>query len=94
MASNTHLLRCGIEGRCTLAKETTRNQGEYTIQYVRLMYISVFHLCFSIAVSQTTLLHMKRLNKTEPPIFVLMCILRFQSQHFRILFFKPFVLIL
>ena len=33
------------------------------------------------------LLHMKRLNKTESPIFVLLCVLCFQRQTFRFLFY-------
>ena len=37
------------------------------------------------AASQTILLHMKRLNKTESPIFVLLCVLCFKRQHFRFL---------
>ena len=35
------------------------------------------------ATSQTSLLHMKRFNKTECPGFVLLCILCFQRQPFR-----------
>ena len=32
--------------------------------------------------SQTTVLHMKRLNQTESPIFVILCLLCFQRQSF------------
>ena len=32
--------------------------------------------------SQTTVLHMKRLNQTESPIFVILCVLCFQRQFF------------
>ena len=32
--------------------------------------------------SQTTMLHMKRLNQTESPIFVILCVLCFQRQYF------------
>ena len=32
--------------------------------------------------SQTTALHMKRLNQTESPIFVILCVLCFQRQSF------------
>ena len=31
---------------------------------------------------QTTVLHMKRLNETESPIFVILCVLCFQRQSF------------
>ena len=34
------------------------------------------------AASQTTMLHMKRLNQTESPIFIIMCVLCFQTQSF------------
>ena len=34
------------------------------------------------AALQTTVLHMKRLSKTESPIFVLLCVLCFQRQSF------------
>ena len=34
------------------------------------------------AASQTTVLHMKRLNQTESPIFVILCVLCFQRQSF------------
>ena len=37
--------------------------------------------------SQTTLLFMKRLNKTESPIFGLLCVLCFQMQPFRFAFY-------
>ena len=40
-------------------------------------------------VSQTTVLHMKRLNQTESPIFVILCVLCFQR-----LFFLTLILIL
>ena len=32
--------------------------------------------------SQTTVLHMKRLNQTESPIFMILCVLCFQRQSF------------
>ena len=31
---------------------------------------------------QTTVLHMKRLNQTESPIFVILCVLCFQRQSY------------
>ena len=34
------------------------------------------------AASQTTVLHMKKLNQTESPIFVILCVLCFQRQSF------------
>ena len=34
------------------------------------------------AASQTTVSHMKRLNQTESPIFVILCVLCFQRQSF------------
>ena len=34
------------------------------------------------AASQTTVLHMKRLNQTDSPIFVILCVLCFQRQIF------------
>ena len=37
------------------------------------------------AASQTTVLHMKRLNQTESPIFVNLCVLCFQRQSFLLL---------
>ena len=36
----------------------------------------------SYAASQTTVLHMKGLSKTESPIFMILCVLCFQSQSF------------
>ena len=38
------------------------------------------------AASQTTVLHMKRLNHTESPIFVILCVLCFQRHSFLTLF--------
>ena len=35
-----------------------------------------------VAASQTTVLHMKRLNQTESPIFVILCVLCLQRQSF------------
>ena len=34
------------------------------------------------AVSQTTVLHMKKLNQTESSVFVILCVLCFQRQSF------------
>ena len=39
------------------------------------------------AASHITVLHMKRLNKSESPIFVTLCVLCFQRQSFRFLFY-------
>ena len=39
------------------------------------------------AASQTKVVYMKRFNKTEFPIFILLCVLCFQSQPFRFLFY-------
>ena len=41
--------------------------------------------------SRTTLLHIKRLNKTESPIFFLLCVLCLQRQPFRLLFIIPHI---
>ena len=41
--------------------------------------------------SQTIVLYMKRLDKTEFPIFVCLCVLRFQRQPFRLLFILYFL---
>ena len=38
--------------------------------------------------SQTTVLHMKRLNKTESPTVVIECVLCFQRQYFLLLFYS------
>ena len=40
------------------------------------------------AASQTTMLHMKRLNQTESPIFVILCVLCFQMQSFLLLLYS------
>ena len=43
------------------------------------------------AVLQTILLHMKRFNKTESPIFVLLCVLCFQRQSFKFSLTQVFI---
>ena len=40
------------------------------------------------AASQTTVLHMKRLNQTESPIFMILCVLCFQRHSFFTLFYS------
>ena len=42
------------------------------------------------AASQTTVLHVKGLNQTESPIFVILCVLCFQRQSFFLLLFVEF----
>ena len=45
------------------------------------------------AASQTTVMHMKRLNQTESPIFVILCVQCFQRQSF-LTFILPKAMIL
>ena len=42
----------------------------------------MFRFFLLYAASQTSALHMKRLNQTESPIFVILCVLCFQRQSF------------
>ena len=41
------------------------------------------------AASQTTVLHMKRLNQSECPILVILCVIYFQWQSFFTFIFSP-----
>ena len=41
--------------------------------------------------SQSTYLYMKKFNKTESPIFIILCVLCFQKQPFRVFFFFFFL---
>ena len=44
--------------------------------------MTFFLFCQEKASKQTKVLHMKRLNQTESPIFVILCVLCFQRQSF------------
>ena len=45
---------------------------------VKCKYIWLLRLCqWAYAASQTTMLHMKRLNQTESPVFMSLCVLCF-----------------
>ena len=47
-----------------------------------------FSRCYvASAVSHNTLVHMKSLNKTDSPIFVILCVLCFKNQPFKLLFY-------
>ena len=79
-----------------LCRVTAVKMSPRTLSYCRLYFISFgiidpilvilkIEYRFSrrkaaYAASQTTVLHMKRLNQTESPIFVILCVLCFQRQ--------------
>ena len=64
------------------------HQGINCSMFARTFLNTVFiSLRGAYAVSQTTVLHMKRLNQTESPIFVIVCVLCFQRQSFFLFLF-------
>ena len=56
---------------------------KFSVFLNRHVFIMIFYLT-----SQTTVLHMKSLNQTESPIFVILCVICFQRQSFLAFIFK------
>ena len=62
------------------------NRGPWASCYI-FYWVHVHSFYCNVWILVTTLQHMKRLNKTESPIFVILYILYFQRQPFRISFY-------